>query len=356
MESESNCIAMLNMFPHPVFLVKGETILAVNAGAQAHQIQPDTSVFDILHSGQDEYRNFESGSLSLTLAIGPITMIAAVVRTGEYDFFHLLSGSDASDLKALALASQHLRDPLSNIMALTDSLFDGNADSATEKDMYRYAQLNQNLHRLLRFVGNMSDTYSYADRISGMEPLNIAAVMADAVLKTQQTFENGKSVLEFTSDDSCAIGLADQDQLERAVYNLLSNALRYSDPGSKILVTLRQEKNNIRFTVDNDCQSISPELLGTIFFRYRRTPTITDGGKGLGLGIPIIQAVASAHKGSLLVTLPAPGKIRFCLTIPVITDKSGKLRKPVIRPDYAGGYDKELIELSDVLPTSAYNK
>lgn len=356
MESERNCIGMLSMFPHPVFLVKDEIILAANASAQALQIRQDTPVFDLLRSGQDEYRNMENGSLSLTVGVGPITMIAAVVRVGTYDFFHLLSGSEANDLKALALASQHLRDPLSNIIALTDNLFDQKQCNENPKDRVRIAQLNQNLHRLMRSVGNMSDAYGYADKLSGMETVNIAAVITDAVEKTQQHFENPTHLLTFTSDGPSAVGIADQDQLERAVYNLLSNALRYSDPDSAVTATLKCDKDRIRFTVENRCAGLSPELLGTVFFHYRRTPTVTDGGKGLGLGIPIVQAVASAHKGSLLATLPEPGKIRFCLTIPVIKDSSGKLRSPILRPDYAGGYDRSLIELSDLLPNSAYKK
>ena len=92
----------------------------------------------------------------------------------------------------------------------------------------------------------------------------------------------------------------------------------------------------------------------TIFFRYRSAPSITDGNNGLGIGIPMVQAAASVHNGSLLVTQPTQGKVRFSLTIPITQDNSGNLRSPIIRPDYAGGYDRSLIELSDILPASAY--
>lgn len=354
MESTQNNANMLSMFPHPVFQVKDGIIVAANQGAKALDIQENTAVFSILKSGQDEYRDFTGGSLSLSVGAGPISIVAAVVRIEESDFFHLLSGKDAGDLQALALASQHLRDPLSNVITLSENLLSNQQDTADEKKKFRIAQLNQNLHRLLKAVGNMSDANYCADRISGMETVNIPSVIEETVARAQQQLSGNSRKLNFATDGNAAIGLADENLLERAVYNLLSNAYRYSPEDSTVNATLHCEKNRVRFVVENICNNISVDILSTIFFRYRRAPSLMDGDKGLGLGIPIIQAVASAHKGSLLVTIPESGKIRFCLTIPIRRDTRGNLKSPIMRPDYAGGHDRSLIELSDILPSSAY--
>ena len=356
MESKENNIDMLNMFTHPVFQVKDGIIYAANRSAQSLQIAPDTSVFDILQSGQDEYRNFTGGSISLTIKAGPLNHIAAVVRTDNGDYFHLIAGNESADLQALALASQQLRDPLSNIIALSDSLYSIDADSMDDKKKFRVAQLNQNLHRLLKSVGNMSDVYQLGNRGNTTVMVNIISVLQEAVETVKQHLDNADINLELSTNSCDCIGLADQDQLERAVFNLLSNAVRHGDPCNTVQVTIRSDKARIHFAVENSCKDITPEMLGTIFFRYRRTPSVTDGSKGLGLGIPMVQAIASAHKGSLLVTLPSPGKIRFSLTIPVIHAKGGNFRSPVICPDYTGGHARSLIELSDILPASAYEK
>lgn len=355
METKKISDGVLNMFTHPVFQVKDGTILAANQSAKALQIQENTSVLDLITSGQEEYQSFDKGSLSLTLSIGPINLIATVVRAEGNDFFHLISGSNAPDLQALALASQHLRDPLSNIIALSDSLFALEQDSMDEKKNTRYAQLNQNLHRLLRCVGNMSDVQSCTERKICMESMNIADILREATESVQQ-LDSSNLKLELHIDGNTAIGLADRDLLERAAYNLLSNALRYKDADTDVHVTIRCDKKQVRFTVENTCKALTPEALETIFFRYRSMPSITDSNKGIGLGIPMIQAAASAHKGSLLVTQPAQGKVRFCLTIPIIQNKASNLRSPALRPDYAGGFDRLLIELADILPASAYEK
>ena len=124
--------------------------------------------------------------------------------------------------------------------------------------------------------------------------------------------------------------------------------------GESATLSPEERKAVIRFTVENDCTNFSPEMLRTIFFRYRRVPSVTDGKTGLGLGIPMIQAIASIHKGSVLVTVPAPGKVRFCLSFPVRQDYRGTLRSSALRLDYAGGFDRSLLELSDVLPSDAF--
>lgn len=349
----SNCV--LNMFTHPVFQVKDGIILAANQSAQALQIKENTSVFDMISSGLEEYQSFDYGTLSLTLNIGPAKLITTVVRADGCDYFHLIAGNNAPDLQALALASQHLRDPLSNIITLSESLFAMEQDSMDSKKKVRYSQLNQNLHRLLRSVGNMSDVQSCTERKISMEPLNAADILQE-VTETVQQQTGSNNELKLTVNGIAEAGMADRDLLERAAYNLLSNAMRYKDAGTDVQVSIRCDKKKVIFTVENSCKDMTPETLETIFFRYRSAPSITDSHKGLGLGIPMVQAAASVHKGSLLVLQPVQGKVRFCLTIPVMQDSSGNLRSPIFRPDYAGGYDRCLIELSDILPASAYEK
>lgn len=353
METSKVSAGVLNMFTHPVFQVKNGTILAANQSAKALLIEENSSVLDLIASGQDEYSSFDGGTLSLTLKIGPVKCIATVIRADGSDYFHLIAGNDAPDLKALALASQHLRDPLSNVIALTDSLFASEHVSHDKKASLRYAQLNQNLHRLLRSVGNMSDVQSCANRNCGMELLNIADILQETVQTVQQKLSNCHT-LKLTVEGSSAVGMADRDLLERAAYNLLSNAIHHKDNDTIVHITIRCDRKRVLFTVENSCKNLTPEAMETIFFRYRSAPSITDGNNGLGLGIPMVQAAASAHNGSLLVTQPTQGKVRFSLTIPITQDNSGNLRSPIIRPDYAGGYDRSLIELSDILPASAY--
>lgn len=341
------------MFTHPVFLVKDGIITDANQQALDLQIPKGASVNQILDAGKEEYNTFSGQTMSLTVMLNSTPFMCAVVRVEDEDIFHILSGGESTELRAMALASQHLRDPLTNILALVDALHPQHLEEQSPKHAKMVAQLQQNLHRVLRTVGNMSDTGSCVGRTFGMETVNIPAVISDALETAKNLLDDGRIVLKIKPCSGNCNGIADRDYLERAVYNLISNAVKYSPAGSTVHVNLQASTNKVMLTVENDCPNFTADMAGSIFFRYRRAPSVTDGGSGLGLGIPMVQAVASMHKGSLLMTLPKPGKVRFCLTIPVRTD-SNSLRSPILRPDYSGEHDHSLIELSDILSENNY--
>lgn len=340
------------MFTHPVFLVKDGIITDANKAALDLSVSKGTSVDLIIDAGNDEYKHFDGQTMSLSIMLNCTHFLCAVVRIDGADIFHILSGGESNELRAMALASQQLRDPLTSILALVDALCPQDEEDCPKRKRMA-AQLQQSLHRVLRTVGNMSDAGSCAGRTFGMETVNISSVIAEALETSKSLLDEGRIEIQIKNGSGSQTGLADEAYLSRAVYNLISNAVKYSPAGSTIYASLQATGGKVQLTVENDCPDINSDTIGSMFFRYRRSPSVTDGGAGLGLGIPMIQAVAAMHKGSLLLTLPSPGKIRFCLTIPIRNEK-GILRSPVMRLDCSGGHDRSLIELSDILPEHYY--
>lgn len=353
MPTPNNSIGMLSMFTHPVFLVKDGIITEANQQALDLQIPKGKPINQILDSDKEEYGAFSGQTMSLTVILNSTAFVCAVVRVEGCDIFHILSSGEGTELRAMALASQHLRDPLTNIMALVDALHAQHLNDESPKHKKLVAQLQQNLHRVMRTVGNMSDTGSCASRTFGMETMNVPAVITEALEKSKNLLDNGRIDLQIQNCSGSHNGVADRSYLERAVFNLISNAVKYSPADSTIHAKLQVVNNKVQLTVENDCPNFTPDMAGSMFFRYRRSPSVTDGGSGLGLGIPMIQAVAAMHKGSVLLTMPKPGKVRFCLTIPIRNEK-GTLRSPVLHLEPSGGYDHSLIELSDILPEHYY--
>lgn len=354
MEATPSSVGMLHMFTHPVFLVQDGIIIAANQPALQLQITQNTSVYDILLTGQEEYRTFGGGSLSLSLQVEQAKMIAAVIHSPEYDVFHLLPDTADDQLQALSVASQSLREPLSNLFALSDQLLTDITEEQSPRKEEQLAQYNKNLLQLLRTVGNMSDAATYTTRTRTMETLDLPGVITQAVCTAQELFAQSGRTLTFDSCNAGYYGLADRDMLERTVFNLLSNAFKYSPADSTVAVKLHCSEKRLQFSVENTSSDFSPEQLGTLFFRYRRVPSVQDGSSGLGLGIALVQSAAAAHSGTLLLTLPKEDRVRFTFTIPLRSDQTGTLRSPAMHIDYAGGYDHALLELSDVLPPAIY--
>jgi hypothetical protein len=69
----------------------------------------------------------------------------------------------------------------------------------------------------------------------------------------------------------------------------------------------------------------------------------------------LVSSVACAHSGTLLIDHPTPLETRITMTIPIVNSDSNDVHSPILRiGDYAGGWDKELLELSEILPADSY--
>jgi len=253
------------------------------------------------------------------------------------------------------LAAQQLRIPLANVMTVSDHLLE-KLDSSDESLQHHASQINHGLFQLLRIISNMSDAGSY-NRIpfTGMQTVNLTAVIGEIMEKAQAVSADAGLTLSYSGPDCPIFGLANEEKLERAIFNLLSNAMKFSPAGSTIDAKLTKNSNQLTFTVCNPNLDNAQEH--SFWKQYRREPSIEDSRFGLGLGMTLVSAVASAHGGTVLVDSPNPGETRVTFTIAIKKENSDIVRSPAFRiGDYAGGRDKGLLELAEILPTDAYKK
>lgn len=353
METINQQFPWLELLDRPAFCAKGGTVIAVNNAAQHHMLQPGTDIRDIVTEQRETYESFESGSLYLTVTVGNIPCSACVTRTKECDIFILQQDADSEQLQALALAAQQLRIPLSNVMTVTDRLL-ANLENTDNSTQQQASQINQGLFQLLRIISNMSDSGSYKGiPFTGMQTVNLTEVFREVMEKSQTISENAGIRLSYTGPQTPVLGLANAEKLERAVYNLLSNALKFAPEDSTIEAKLTQKEKLLSFTI---CNENTEEIIEPSFWnRYRRSPAIEDSRYGLGLGMTLVSAVAAAHKGTVLIDHPDAKKTRVTMTIALIQDNGETVRSPIVHMgDYAGGRDKALLELAEILPPHFY--
>jgi K+-sensing histidine kinase KdpD len=147
----------------------------------------------------------------------------------------------------------------------------------------------------------------------------------------------------------------DVEKMERAVYNLLSNAAKFTPRGGFIEARLVQRGAKLYLTVQDSGSGVDPKVRGNVHARYRRQPGVEDGRFGIGLGMVLIRSAAAAHGGTVLMEHPEDLGARITMTI-AIRQNTGTLRSRILKVDYAGERDHGLIELSDALPFSLYEK
>lgn len=349
MEEHSDRIALVELMLRPAFCVKNYTMIHVNRAAESLLLTAGMDVRELLLTGKEEYAAFSGGCLYLTLQMSGTQMGASVVRVEDMDIF-LLDDEEDAQLKILGLAAQQLRDALSNVMIAANHL-----SPAALSDAENTARLNRGLHQMLRLVSNMSDA-GRANLSHGLELRSLADVFSEIMEKAQSLTEKAGVSISYEGLPEEVCSMADADLLERAVFNILSNAVKYTPPGGTIRASLSRAGRILRFSVEDSGPGISEAIIGSVFSRYRRSAGIEDGRFGLGLGMVIVRSAAAAHGGTVLIDQPQGSGARVTLTIAIRPSDGTVLRSGILRPDYMGGWDHGLVELSDCLPLEVYEK
>ena len=350
---EQNRQTLLEMIDRPAFAVCDGIITDYNQMAKNRLIPLDHPVSELMPEGCDAYQNYTGGILYLTLQIGWIFCGATVVRQDGYDYFLLDRDADQEQLQALSLAAQQLRVPLSNVMTVADCLFPELTD---DTQIEQAAQMRRALFQLMRLISNMAD----AERYTGLnaatyENTELCSFLRDIFEKANTTLCSTNVSVQFSCPEMPIFTLVDRERLERAVYNLISNAVKFSKPGSYVAGKLTTNGKTACLTVTDQGDGIAPHVQSTLFHRYMREPAIEDSRFGLGLGMTMVRTAAAIHGGTVL--LEQKEGTRVAMTLAIRKQVPGPLRSPRIRiGDYAGGRDLGLLEFSETLPVSSYEK
>lgn len=335
---------MLAQMPFPAFLSLDGKICLVNQAASQRTAEVGCSVLDILATGQEEYRAFQQGSLYLTVQLSGTKYPCYVTQLQQYQLFTLDTDSADQELKALALASQQLYLPLSELSLILDRL----TGSAEDK-----AKISKNLHRLHRMVRNMSDAGQFVSTAPKMVTCELCQLLEELFEKVRQPLSLAGITLHYTLPKHPVFTQADPEMIKRAVYNLISNAAKFTASDKVVDICVRTSESRLYISVAN--AAVSEPLPGNIFQRYTRQPGLETSQNGLGLGMTFIHATAAAHGGTVLVQSNDRAGLTVTMSLAFNQSRDSKLRCPVLIPDIYGGKDQMLIELSDILPYQLYN-
>lgn len=355
METLQITMGMLDLMVRPAFCVKEGIVAGVNQDARRLLIEAGTPVSTLLPDDTEEYDSFREGCLYLTLQVLGHPLGASVTKNGEFDIFVLEQEADLAELNAMALAAQELREPLSSVMTVADRLFPMVATDSGAQD--HVSRINRGLFQMLRVISNMSDAARYAqDTRPNLMVRDITAVFEEIFRKAGSLIEQIGIRLEFRNLPVSVYTLTDTEKLERAVYNLLSNALKFTPKEGTIEATLTQRDKKLYLTIQDSGPGVEPSIRGNIHARYQRQPGLEDGRFGIGLGMVLIRSAAAVHGGTVLMEHPEGSGTRITMTIRISQTNTGTFRSNVMPVDYAGERDHALIELSDALPAKLYQK
>ncbi len=205
-----------------------------------------------------------------------------------------------------ANAAHELRTPLAGAIAQAQRL---RAETTDPASAARAAEIETVLKRLTR----LSEGLMQLARAEGGKPLAETPQDLRPVLRLMvedAARPAGGTPARLVLPGQPVISDLHPDLFGILARNLIDNALRHGTPGGEVVVRLTTEG---QLSVENDCQSLAPEMLARLGTRFLRAP---GAGKGSGLGLAIVHAIAARTGAKLSLASPIPGQARgFCASI-----------------------------------------
>ena len=243
--------------------------------------------------------------------------------------------------------SHELRTPLNVILSALQVL--ALEDQTFEKRNRYIKTMKQNCYRLLRLINNLIDITRIDSGyvLPCLQNHNIVSVVEDITLSVTEYAESKGIELTFDTNNEEKVMACDPDKIERIMLNLISNAIKFSHEGDKILVEFFDEGDNVKISIKDTGIGIAKDKLGIIFERFRQADnSLSRNHEGSGIGLSLVRALVEMHDGNISVNSTEGEGSEFIINIPVKEVGDNELADK----DMVNGYNTERIniEFSDI--------
>lgn len=213
-----------------------------------------------------------------------------------------LEKADRERRELTAGISHDLRTPLSSIRGYTETLIEKDAELSGEQRR-RYLEIirgrTEALGRLVKELFELATLESRDEAPEG-EQFSLSELAHDTVMQMQPEAEERGIKLVIREPESLFLCTGDVGLIERALANLIRNALEHTPAGGRVEVTLRPGEPWVRLAVSDNGQGIAPEELASIFERFRQGTRSRGTGSGSsGLGLAIARRIVELHGGRI---------------------------------------------------------
>lgn len=280
------------------------------------RLPPQRSLMGVLYIGLREKRTFTARETRRIAAVGErlaLHLDNARLYTELLDQLDTLRVAREVRNQFVSVLAHDLRGPLS-AARMAATLLAAQPDATGPGVAKRVEVIVRNLDRADRMVTDLLD----ADRIHAgrrltvtLEECNLSELGRELVDEIAADHP-GRIVLHA---DEGVRGIWGASELRRALWNLISNALKYGAKDAPITVAVAKQRDGVEVSVHNEGAPIPPEAQATLFDPFTRAAG-EHGAHGWGLGLMLVRACAEAHGGSVHVD-SAPGRgTTFTMRLP----------------------------------------
>lgn len=202
----------------------------------------------------------------------------------------------------LASTSHELRTPLNGIIGITESVIDGVTGPLSDSTKNNLSMVVSSGKRLSNLINDILD-FSKLKNGSLMlhkKPIDLHTMIEVVLTLSDPLLTNPEVKLINNINPDLPTVLADENRLQQVLYNLIGNAIKYTEEGH-IVVTAEQQLGEIIVHVTDTGVGIEPQNLSTIFNSFTQANDTDSNRGGAGLGLSVSKKLVQLHGGNLTV-------------------------------------------------------
>lgn len=228
-----------------------------------------------------------------------------------------LSRLEGTRRSFIANVSHELKTPMTTISGFIDGIIDGTIPP--EKQPYYLKIISDETKRLSRVVQSM---LSLAQLESGKAALNMhrfdmSALVCAVVVAREQSISQKNIEIRGLDDLQPTFIHADRDLIHQVVYNLVDNAVKFTNEGGYIEFSVHAVMGGVQVKIKNSGQGISPDALPLVFERfYKEDRSRSERKNSTGLGLYLAKTIVNIHGGNISVNSLEGKYVEFEFTLP----------------------------------------
>lgn len=223
---------------------------------------------------------------------------ARKVEAALKDRAEALEAADKLKTEFVQNVSYQLRSPLTTILGYAELLESGRPGDLTDKQREQVVSILSAADHLSKLIGNILDLAMIeAGRMElDLSQFSLRKAIEEAVELVLTTAESTKVKVDINCDRSLGVIHGDERRIKQVLFNLLTNALRFTGPGGHIKIEARKDDGVVRLAVSDTGKGIAPEKQSNMFDAFRSGDT-----RGAGLGLALVRSFVELHGGYVMM-------------------------------------------------------
>ncbi|HDK7167048.1 TPA: PAS domain-containing sensor histidine kinase [Clostridium botulinum] len=248
----------------------------------------------------------------------------------------------------LSNISHELKTPLNVIFTAVQLLGFYEKDVDYEKEDKYLKLIKQNCYRLMKLINNLLDTTKLDSGYLKLNLVNynIVSLIEEITLSVTSYAESKGINIIFDTNVEEKIIAVDTDKIERIILNLLSNSIKFTNPGGNIFVNIKDCGDYVYIHVKDTGVGIPSDKLESIFERFFQIDkTLKKNKEGTGIGLHLVKSFVEMHKGEVTITSELGKGTEFIIKLPAIVCNKNIESKNII---YEANIERINMEFSDI--------